>query len=99
MGRTPDIIADVTLLAAAKGGRASPTPPTYLGCPAKIGNEYFDCRIYLDGRAMAPGESRQKLKIYLLSPKFTKGLLKVGNTIALWEGKEIGSATIVGIPG
>jgi barstar (barnase inhibitor) len=55
----PNLVADVTLYSADKGGRSGPVRGDRFGCPAKFHEKDFtgwDCLILLQGKQLAPGE-------------------------------------------
>jgi len=53
------VLADITLNAAAKGGRESAIAGEYFDCLASYYGEYRPCRILLEGIACSPGQTRR----------------------------------------
>ncbi len=93
---TPDIKVKLRLLTTAEGGRKSGIPETQFGCPLFHCGEAFDCRLLLDqmGGGLELGEVKV-VPIKFMSPDKIKGRLKEGDSIRLWEGKDIAEGEIL----
>lgn len=76
---SPDIYANIKLYPSSEGGRTQPIKDGF-GCPAKIGEDFFDCRIHLEDESIQPGDSRKNIPIKFLSPELVKPLLRTGDT-------------------
>ena len=93
----PDIVAELTFLPTAEGGRKGPTPPDFFGCPFGFGGEYFDVRFDLSEiGSIAPGAS-VRAPAKFLNPKLIKDRLSVGSEFILWEGRVIGRGRVLEI--
>lgn len=91
-----DIVADIKLLSTNEGGRTLPLPLPWFGCPMKIKDEYFDCRIYYDA-PIYPGDKVEGVHVRFLSTKTVLSLLNVGFEFTLWEQKTIASGVVTEI--
>lgn len=95
--RTPDLVADVRLYAAAEGGRASAALPGY-GCPCFASRDRrqggWSARLQLDDQAFEPGTER-RVGFVFLSPEGAE-LMKQAGRFYLWDARFIGEATVVG---
>lgn len=97
----PHVVVDVTLYTTEEGGRTSPTPPDQFGCiclkePDRSGSNW-DCRLVLNGKSLAPGESR-RVGLLLLSGDEAARDLRAAGRFYLWDGRVIGEA-VVALPG
>ena len=91
----PDILAEVTLLSTAAGGRHGPTPADSFGCPLCFGGEYFDIRFDLsDIGHVAPGMT-VRVPAKFLFPELIKPRLAVGSEFSLWEMRTIGIGKVI----
>ena len=89
------IRAEVHLFGTDEGGRNGPTPPCQFGCLAEIEGEFFDCRLQLeDIGSLAPGTTAA-VPIRFLRSDLVLPLLKVGAQFKLWEGRYVGTATVL----
>jgi hypothetical protein len=94
---SPNITAEVHMLATDEGGRQGPTPPDMFGCPVGIAGEFFDMRMDLSSvGALPPGASAQ-VPIRFLRPDLVMPLLHPGEVFTLWEGKTVGTGKVVQI--
>ncbi len=91
------IIANIELYPTSKGGRGNSLSGEYFGCPAKIGEKFFDCRIYLAGQTIDPGTIKMNVPIKFLSPNLVMPILKVGTRFFLWESNIFGEAIVLQI--
>lgn len=92
---TPDILVDLKLYPKSEGGKILPIKNDY-GCPAKIGSDFFDCRIYIENE-IELGPSKGKVAIKFLSPELVKPLLKKGDKFFLWESRIFGEAVVTDV--
>ena len=94
----PDIIAEIALASVEDGGRSVSTPSEWFGCPFVLPNgEHHDGRLDLSERApMFPGESAV-LPVKFLDARAVVPKIEVGAVLQLWEGRVIGSATVLAI--
>jgi hypothetical protein len=98
-----DIVARVFMYPTERGGRQGPTPSDRFGCPVFFHNvsalaaHGYDCRLLLGelGRAIAPGETIDRVPIDFLSPGEVIPHLTVGVRFWLWEGRHIGEGEII----
>ena len=82
---TPEIFARVAFLHAEEGGRKSPTPPNFFGCPFFMDEQMNDCRLILtDVGPVSPGQTVE-VPIVFLAPRLVVDRLKVGRRFKLWE--------------
>jgi hypothetical protein len=92
----PELIVDLTLYPTIEGGRRGPILGKWFGCPCvlrKEGSEGRDCRVLLDGRSIAPGESARVGMIFL-SPD-SAALFRAAGKFYLWEGGIICEAIVI----
>jgi hypothetical protein len=93
----PDILAEVSLLPSNSGGRKGPTPAEWFGCPMQVDGTYFDARIDLSEiGSLSPGQT-VRAPLRFLSPENALPLFSIGKSFALWEGRVIGSATVLAV--
>jgi hypothetical protein len=98
--RSPDVIADVFLYLTKEGGRENPLRgdlTKWYGCPCKMQKDdynAYDCRIFIDGLIIQPGETH-RLGMTFLSPEQALPLFHKSARFYLWEGRIIGEARIV----
>lgn len=94
---SPDITAQVELFTTEQGGRTGPTMAKHFGCPMKLGEGYYDCRLLLaETGPLFPGEKRT-VGIKFLDTDSVKLKLAMGVEFELWEGRKIGRGKIVGV--
>jgi hypothetical protein len=92
----PELIVDLKLYPTSEGGRRGPIFGKWFGCPCmlrKDGPEGRDCRVLLDGRSVAPGESARVGMIFL-SPD-SAALFRAAGKFYLWDGRIIGEASVI----
>jgi len=97
----PDAFLQVRFKLTSEGGRRSDVgePPEmgeFYACPLFIDGEGFDCRLLLHGRTIVLGQSYE-IPVKFLSPDLVLPKLALGKTVALWEGKEIATGTVIGL--
>lgn len=97
------ILADIALKETADGGKTIPITGPIYSCPvffddiAALANSGWDCRILIGehGEPIPPGGGAHAVAIVFLSPEIVLPHMKVGVTFTLWEGRTIGSGTVV----
>lgn len=98
-GVAPEMIsADVELYQSDAGGRQTATPATWFGCVILVApdaTDGWDCRIFLGGQPLRPGECR-RVEMRFLSGAEPSGLARNAGRVFLWERGIIGEARIVG---
>jgi hypothetical protein len=97
MSNQRDITALVELLPTEGGGRTGPTPSDFLACTIETAAGNFDCRLYLDGAPLSPGE-RRTLGIRLLDASAALEVLKPGTCFYLWSCGRIGGGSVLTRP-
>ena len=90
------VVLRVHLFRTEVGGRQQKIADKY-GRPVEIGGELFDCRMSVGHEGIAPGEAAD-VRAQFLSPDLVLPLLRVGDELRLWEGRWIGTATVLGLP-
>ncbi len=90
----PDAYIKVRFKTPEENGRENPVMGAYYSCPMRIGcNEFYDCRLLLEGRKLELGVwSVVPVKFLDWGTVFPK--LSVGTRFALWEGREIAEGEI-----
>lgn len=92
-----DLIAEVAFYRTEDGGRKGPTPPNKFGCLVRLGTDYCDCRLYLDGTgALRPGQLAT-VPLKFLSSDIVRTRLGKGDVFHLWEGKDIAEAKVLDV--
>lgn len=90
---------------AEEGGRRTPiSVPTY-GCPVffegvpELSAHAYDCRMSISdlGRPISPGDTVEEIALAFLSADQVLPHMMPGVTFTLWEGKTIGSGTVLRI--
>ena len=90
----PEIIADVTFYPTEAGGKKLTVHGEWYGCPCKVGEEYWECRILLLHKiTIAPGETRRVGIVFLSSEGAEK--VRLAGKFLLWEGRSIGEGIVV----
>lgn len=92
---TPEMVVDITLYSTTQGGRRSPTPAMWFGCPCKLSpnaNLAWDARFYFDA-PIAPGETRRGVGVIFLS-RDSASRFREARRFYLWEGRIIGEAVV-----
>ncbi len=87
-------LIDLRFRTESEGGRLTAVEGSFYACPMFIDGKGFDCRIYLESKALQLGE------IYTVAVKFldidgVQSRLKIGNKIVLWEGKDVADGSIL----
>lgn len=90
---SPDIFANVKLYPTSEGGKRLSITGDF-SCPAKIGETFYDCRMFLEKRLVSPGTTEMRVPIKFLNWPDVKPLLQKGTTFFIWEGKIVGEATV-----
>lgn len=90
----PQLVADLTFLPTARGGRHGPTSTGAYGCVYQLAAENWDCRILVGSEPISPGETRRAGLIFLSGDAAAKRVRAAGK-FALWEGRVIGSGVVV----
>ena len=91
------VVLRVHLFRTEDGGRGQKTPAEKFGCPVEIRGELFDCRMSVGRDGIAPGETAAVAVRFLL-PNLVLRMLRVGDELRLWEGRWIGTATVLRLP-
>lgn len=97
------VIATIHLIRTEEGGRKQPLPPKIFGCPVFFENvpelqeHGYDCRFLLAEHAepISPGRTVDGIALLFLSPDEVLPHMKPGVRFSLWEGKTIGSGTVI----
>ena len=92
----PDLNIMIRFRTTEEGGRNEAVQGPFYGCPMRIDDRMFDCRLLLEHRILKLGETYQVL-VKLLNPKLAKKYLSVGKDMVLWEGKDIADGKILKI--
>ena len=95
----PDAIIKVRFKTTAEGGRHGdivipPRPEHHYGCGLFVDQEAFECRLLVDGRTLQLGETYE-LPVKFLNPDLALPKLSPGQTVRLWEGKDIAAGEVV----
>jgi hypothetical protein len=96
-------IATIHLTRTEEGGRNQPLPLRAFGCPVFFENvpEFqahgYDCRLLLPehGEPIPPGGAAVEIAVLFLSADEVLPHMKPGVRFSLWDGKTIGSGTVV----
>jgi hypothetical protein len=91
------LIADVTLYRTEDGGRRGPTPAEWFGCLCRLTKDStpaWDCRLILEGRRLAPGETR-RVGICFLSGECAAQIFRHAGKFFLWDMRIVGEAIVV----
>ena len=95
----PDVIVNIRFFTQSEGGRATSVTEnslSYYSAPMLIDNQYFDCRIILDGKGIVLGK-HYELPITFLCRDDALQRITLGKEVSLWEGKIIAKAEIIDI--
>jgi len=91
----PEVRARIRLFTTAEGGRKGPILGPWFGCPTRIQDRYFDCRL----QAVPPGPialgETVEVQLQFLCPELALPLLALGQPFALWDGRTIGEGTVL----
>ena len=91
------IVADISLLPTAEGGRHGPTPSNFHRCIFVFEGGNFDCALGLsETGAIAPGESA-RVTIEFLVPDLIVPRLEEGSNFSLREVRIIGHGIVVDV--
>lgn len=94
----PDILANIKFYNIEQGGRKSPTPKDYFGCPVDIDGQKNDCRLLLNViGSIKPGESKTDVPIKFLCSDTVIKKLSIGKKFFLWEVGYIGEGIVINI--
>ena len=99
MNNDYDVVVRVRFLTTQEGGRRtnlSGAVVPFYACPMIVDGQYFDCRIYIDGKVIALGE-QYDLKAKFLSSEIVIPKLYIGKEISIWEGKIVGKGEVLEI--
>ena len=92
----PHFTVDVTLYPTEEGGRREPIAREGFGCPCKLEEKsdwVADCRLYLGGQQIAPGETKRVGIRFSYEP--AASIFRSAKTFYLWDGRIIGKANVV----
>ncbi len=97
MKLTADVIAAVEFLSTQEGGRRTPTPGAFLGCPMLLNGRVFDCRLLLhEVGPVSPGE-KVTVPVKFLDSDTARKIVRVGDTFELREGQPIATGEVLEI--
>jgi hypothetical protein len=99
------VIARIALKGADEGGRRTPISVATYGCPVFFENipelsaHGYDCRMLVSefAKEIRPGTTVSEIALMFLSEDEVLPHMKPGVSFRLWEGKIIGSGTVVRI--
>ena len=97
MNARQDFTASIELLLTERCGRRRPTPSDFLACVIETEDGNFDCRLWLEGSPLSPGDCRT-LGIGLLDATTALKVLKPGTRFYLRSGERIGSGYVLTRP-
>ncbi|HEY1561091.1 MAG TPA: hypothetical protein VGF71_09410 [Caulobacteraceae bacterium] len=92
----PHFMIDLTLYPPAMGGRREPITREGFGCPCRLdetGDTFADCRLYLSGQRIQPGETKRVGIRFSFDP--AAPLFRSAGKFYLWDGRNIGEAVVV----
>lgn len=90
----PEIIATISLLHAADGGRNSSISYGEYRGVLGVGQENFSCRFFVSEKTgLAPGQTAA-YGVQFLMPEAALPYFSKGTTFTLWEGRVIGTGTV-----
>ena len=93
----PEILAEVSFLPTANGGRQGNTPADRFGCLVEYQGEFFDCRLDLAATGpIAPG-SIVTVPIQFLAPHLIVPRLSPGARFTLWDGRTVATGSVVSV--
>jgi hypothetical protein len=96
----PHFTVDLTLYLPERGGRKEPIAREGFGCPCRLdktSDTFADCRLFLSGQEIAPGETKRVGVRFLVEPAAV--LFRTAGKFYLWDGRIIGEAVVVGSGG
>jgi hypothetical protein len=101
------VIARISLLRAEEGGRRTPISVGTYGCPVffqgvpELSPNGYDCRMSVSelGKPISPGDTVDEIALAFLSQDEVLPYMKPGITFTMWEGKTIGSGTVLRVEG
>lgn len=91
----PHFMVDVTLYTSDRGGRSEPIAREGFGCPCKLednSNTFADCRLFLGGQQIAPGETKRVGIRFSYEP--AASVFRSAGKFFLWDGRVIGEAVV-----
>lgn len=83
------------MYASDNNGRSGPTPQDKWGCLLGVDEQYFDCRVFLDGKPLVPGE-RRLVQVKLLDPGTSRGRFTPGQRFTVFDGRIVGEGKVIG---
>lgn len=98
----PDICIKVRFKTSAEGGRQTPLRMKapfgvdFYACPLIANNTAYDCRLLVGDRVLELGEYYE-VSVKFLNRDLALPNLFIGQSIALWEGKEVANGEIIKI--
>jgi hypothetical protein len=91
----PELFAIITFYATENGGRRSPLRgdlAEWYGCPCRLDEvpegDYRDCRMFLRGRIIWPGETHEFEMVFASTDTAEK--IRRAGKFRIWEGRIIG---------
>jgi hypothetical protein len=93
-----DVTLQIRLFAANEGGRQSDITGQFYACPILVDDEAFDCRMYLPEEGLKLGQT-YIVPVKFLNPDLVLPKLIPGKEVGLWEGKQIGTGSVVSVTG
>lgn len=91
-----DAIINVRFLTTAEGGRSTAVEGQFYACPLLVDNEYFDCRLLLEGRRLELG-STYEVPVKFLFRELVLPKLISGKNVLLWEGRNVAEGRVIKI--
>lgn len=94
-----DLVLHVRFLTTAEGGRTTDIAPEvdHYSCPIDRGDPtMYDCRVWLRGRTLRPGETYE-VEASLLDPDAWLDRFVVGDAVALWEGRTVATGEVAAV--
>lgn len=98
----PDIYIKVRFKTSAEGGRKTPlkrkisVTPAFYACPMIINGKGYDCRLLLGDEDIELGKYYE-IPVKFLDKNLALLNLSIGESITLWEGKEIAAGQVTQI--
>lgn len=89
-----DAVINARFLTPEEGGRNGAVQGIFYGCPLIKGGKAFDCRMLLAGQRIELGVTYQIPLKFLFSQDALQEIF-VGDTVAIWEGHEVGSGVVI----
>jgi len=92
----PDATIEVRFLTANEGGRRTEINGPHYSCPMFIGDEAYDCRIFITEGPLQLGQLH-RVQVQFLCPELARPALSVGRSIWLWEGRRVADGAVLAI--